>query len=171
VVQGEERVVDQRKKHLAIRSGREGNEMMRKKVIVSFLFFMSVYLMSCASHLGSTVISKPDEYTHVYEVREKIVLKAIASVIKEKRNGDNVTIDFKNNRVDSDYVVADDWRTKTSAQVYRLNWRECEVRLTVRTDKKTETGWETRRLLAKEQYDSFFSAIELKIYEEMSKIQ
>ena len=43
--------------------------------------------------------------------------------------------------------------------------------LAVTTEKKTETGWEIRRLLQKEQYDSFFSVIDLRIYEEMSKIE
>lgn len=117
-----------------------------------------------------TVISKPDEYTHIYEAKEKIILKAIASVLKEKNIGSNVIIDEKNNRVDSDFVVSDDWRTKTTASVKRLNWKECEVNLLVTTEKKTKKGWELRRLLGKEQYDSFFSMIDLKIYEEMSKI-
>lgn len=52
----------------------------------------------------------------------------------------------------------------------RINWKECEVTLIVTTEKKTETGWEMRRLLQKEQYDTFFSVIELKVYEEMSRM-
>jgi hypothetical protein len=44
------------------------------------------------------------------------------------------------------------------------------VILVVTTEKKTDSGWEARRLLEKEQYDSFFSVIDLKIYEEMSRI-
>jgi hypothetical protein len=55
--------------------------------------------------------------------------------------------------------------------VRRINWKECEVVLSVITEKKTEKGWEMRRLLDKEQYEVFFSTIELKIYEEMSKIE
>jgi len=145
--------------------------MMKKTVILSFVLMMIIHLMSCANNLGSTVISRPDEYTHVYEAKEKIILNAIAGVIKDKKNGDHVSIDLKNNRVDSDYVVSDDWRTKTSARVKRLNWKECEVYLAVTTEKKTQTGWEIRRLLGKEQYDSFFSVLELKIYEEMARIQ
>ena len=116
------------------------------------------------------VISKPDEYIHLYEANEKIILKAIAGVFKEKNIGANVTIDQKNHRVDSDYVVSGDWRTKANARVQRLNWKECEVILAVTTEKKTETGWEMRRLLQKEQYNSFFSVIDLRIYEEMSRI-
>jgi hypothetical protein len=135
------------------------------------VFVIIVNLVSCGAAIGRVVISKPDEYSHLYEANEKIILKAIAGVFKEKNIGANVTIDQKNHRVDSDYVVSGDWRTKASARVQRLNWKECEVILAVTTEKKTETGWEIRRLLQKEQYDSFFSVIDLRIYEEMSKIE
>ena len=135
------------------------------------VLFIIVNLVSCAAGIGMVVISKPDEYSHLYEANEKIILKAIAGVFKEKNIGANVTIDQKNHRIDSDYVVSGDWRTKASAHVQRLNWKECEVSLAVTTEKKTETGWEIRRLLQKEQYDSFFSVIDLKIYEEMSRIE
>jgi hypothetical protein len=135
------------------------------------VFVIIVNQVSCGAAIGRVVISKPDEYSHLYEANEKIILKAIAGVFKEKNIGANVTIDQKNHRVDSDYVFSGDWRTKASARVQRLNWKECEVILAVTTEKKTETGWEIRRLLQKEQYDSFFSVIDLRIYEEMSKIE
>ena len=146
--------------------------MIKKNVILSFTLILVINLVSCAHEFGSTkAISKPDEYTHVYEAKEKFVLRAIAVVLKEKEIGSNVIIDRKNHRVDSDYVVADDWRTKTTARVKQINWKECEVTLVVTTEKKTKTGWEMQRLLAKEQYDSFFSVIDLKVYEEMSKVE
>ena len=145
--------------------------MIKKNVLLPFALILIIHLISCATEFGTTIISKPDEQTYVYEAKEKIILKAIASVLKEKNIGNNVIIDEKNNRVDSDFVVSDDWRTKTTARVKRLNWKECEVGLIVTTEKKTKKGWEMRRLLGKEQYDSFFSVIDLKIYEEMSKIQ
>ena len=148
---------------------------MVKNIFLPFRLMIAlviiINLVSCASGIGQVVISKPDEYTYSYEASEKIILKAIAGVFKEKNIGANVTIDQKNHRVDSDYVVSGDWRTKASARVQRLNWKECEVVLAVTTEKKTETGWEIRRLLQKEQYDSFFSVIDLRIYEEMSKIE
>jgi hypothetical protein len=128
-------------------------------------------LVSCGAAIGRFVISKPDEYTHVYEAKETVILRAIAGVFKEKNIGSKVTIDQRNHQVDSDYVVSGDWRTKANARVRQLNWKECEVILAVTTEKKTETGWEIRRLLEKEQYYSFFSVIDLKIYEEMSKIE
>ena len=139
------------------------------RLIIALVFVLN--LVSCSAKMGRVVISKPDEYAHIYEAKEIVILKAIAGVFKEKKIGANVTIDQKNHRVDSDYVVSGDWRTKANARVQRLNWKECEVILAVTTEKKTETGWEIRRLLEKEQYYSFFSVIDLKIYEEMSKIE
>ena len=139
------------------------------RLIIALVIVLN--LVSCSAKMGRVVISKPDGYAHIYEAKEIVILKAIAGVFKEKKIGANVTIDQKNHRVDSDYVVSGDWRTKANARVQRLSWKECEVILAVTTEKKTETGWEIRRLLEKEQYYSFFSVIDLKIYEEMSKIE
>jgi hypothetical protein len=140
-----------------------------------FIFIGSLFLIcniiSCANEFGNTVIYQPEEYTYSYEASEKIILKAIAGVFKEKNIGSNVTINQSNFRVDSDYVVSGDWRTKANARVKRLNWKKCEVSLIVTTEKKTETGWEVRRLLQKEQYETIFRVIELRIYEEMSIIE
>jgi hypothetical protein len=145
--------------------------MTEKRVALCVAFIFILCIAGCAHEFGSVVISKPDEYKHVYEAKEKFILKAIAGVLEEKKIGDNVSIDYQNNRVDSDYVYSDDWRTKTNDRVKRLNWKECEVTLAVTTEKKTDKGWEIRRLLKKEQYDSIFGVIELKIYEAMSRIQ
>ena len=125
----------------------------------------------CAPQYGQVVLSRPDEYRHNYEAKEAVILKSIARVFIEKKVGRNVEINQDKLTVDSDYFVQDDWRTKSIAQIRRINWKECEVILSVITEKKTDKGWEIRRLLNKEQYDVFFSTIELKIYEEMSKIE
>jgi len=145
--------------------------MIYKKanLIISLILMFGV--TSCVYPFGNTVISKPDEYTRVYEVKEKVVLRAIAGVVREKSMGINVTIDNINHRVDSDYVISGGWRIKTTANVKQINWKECEVILSITTEKKTNNGWEMRRLLQKDQYDIFFSEIDSKIYEEMSKIQ
>ncbi|HRS82393.1 MAG TPA: hypothetical protein P5238_02850 [Smithellaceae bacterium] len=135
------------------------------------LFWMAVLcLASCAGTFGSEVLSRPEEYRQVYEAKEKYILKAVAGVLEEKKMGKNVAIDYAGNRVDSDYVVSGEWRTRTHARVKRINWKECELTLVVTTEKKTDKGWEMRRLLRKEQYDTLFSVIELKIYEEMSRM-
>jgi hypothetical protein len=135
------------------------------------IIIINIYLISCAPQYGQVVLSMPDEYRHTYEAKEAVILNAITRVFLEKRVGRNVNINPGNLTVDSDYVIQDDWRTKSHAQVRRINWKECEVILSVITEKKTDKGWEMRRLLNKEQYDVFFSTIELKIYEEMSRIE
>ena len=145
--------------------------MINKKLIFPFIFVILLNLLSCANQFGTTLISKPDEYTHVYEAKEKFVLRAIAVLLKEKNMGCNVSIDNQKHLVDSDYVISGDWRTKTRANVKQKNWNECEVILVVTTERKTETGWEVRRLLQKEQYETIFRVIEMRIYEEMSIIE
>ncbi len=145
---------------------------MKKKAILLFVsLLLFVIPGACANQFGTVKITRPDEHTRTYEAKEKYVLRAIARVLKEKDIGRDVVIDYQESRVDSDFVESGDWRTKTSARVKRLNWRECEVTLAVTTEKKTDNGWEMRRLLQKEQYNTFFNIIELKIYEEMSKMQ
>jgi hypothetical protein len=135
------------------------------------IILIIINLFSCAPQFGQVIISQPDEFRHNYEAKEAVTLKAIARVFLEKKVGRNVSINHDKLTVDSDYVVQDDWRTKSSARVRSLNWKECEVVLSVITEKKTKTGWEMRRLLDKEQYDVFFRAIEMKIYEGMSNVE
>ncbi|HON59003.1 MAG TPA: hypothetical protein P5040_03050 [Smithella sp.] len=132
---------------------------------------LALALCSCIGEIGTTVIPEADEYSRVYEAKEAVILRAVAGVFKEKSIGTNVTIDYKNNVVSSDYLETGSWRTRARAHVNRLNWKECEVQLAVVTEKKGASGWEKRRLLQKEQYDTFFDVIELRIYEEMSKVE
>ena len=134
--------------------------------ILTVILIISPCMTSCMEE--GEVISKPDEYTHVYDAREDVILRAIAKVFQEKGFG-NTTIDTEKKQVESEYVIQDDWRTKSTARVKKISWKECEVTLSVISEKKTATGWELRRLLEKKQYDNFFDAIELKIYEEMYK--
>jgi len=145
--------------------------MFKNKYLFFFSSFFIISLISCSHYIGGAVISKPDEYSHVYEAKEKIVLRAVASVFREKDIGANITIDEKNHRVDSDYRESGDWRTKAQASVKQLNWKECELKLSVISEKKTGKGWEMRHLLEKDQYNVFFRVIDLRIYEEMSKVE
>ena len=151
---------------------------MRKKIKDRFqitfilaLFFVIAGLVGCGAGVGKTVISKPDEYIHNYDAKEKFILRAIAKVFKEKNMGTSIKIDEEKQIVETDYLIQNDWRTKSTARVKKLNWKEREVSLSVITEKKTATGWEMRRLLEKEQYMKIFDTIDLKIYEEMYKIE
>ena len=163
--------MDKRKRPLKFIAVQRASCMVNKKFILLFSVIIIINLISCVPDMGGVVILKPDESSHVYEAKETVILKAVAHVFEEKNIGTHVRIDQTNLRVDSDYWESGDWRTKASARVKRLNWKDCEVTLAVTSKKKTKTGWEMRRLLQKEQYDTFFDVIELKIYEEMSNVE
>lgn len=146
--------------------------MNKNNYIILFgLTFFILNIISCYPEFGKTVIQTPDKYKHVIEAKEKPILKAIARVFKEKNIGSNVTINYKENYVDSDYVTTGGWRTKASAYVRKISWKESEIILAVTTEKRTETGWEMRRLLERPQYDNFFNLIDIRVYEEMSQIE
>ena len=135
------------------------------------ILIIIINLISCGANFGQVIISKPDEYRHTYEASEKVILRATARVFKDKNMGRNVRIDREKNQVETDYFIQGDWRTKSAVKVKKLNWKEREVVLSVTTEKKTQTGWEMRRLLDEEQYVKLFDTIDLAIYEEMSKIE
>jgi hypothetical protein len=139
-----------------------------------FLFAALVVLipiLSCGARIGNVVITKPDEYHKTFAAKEEIILRAIAGVFRDKKMGSDVVINREEKSVRTDYITQDDWRTKSMARIKRLNWKECEVVLSVITEKKTKTGWEMRRLLEERQYENLFYTIELKIYEEMAKVE
>ena len=139
--------------------------------LLSLISVIIVSLISCGPKIGQVVISRPDEYRHTYEAREKVILNAIARVFKDKSMGSNVRIDPEKQQVETDYIIQGDWRTRSTAKIKKLNWKESEVVLCVITEKKTEAGWEMRRLLDKDQYINLFDMIDLMIYEEMSKTE
>jgi len=136
--------------------------------LLTVIFFTGLLLTSCKEE--GKVISKPDEFKHVYEAGENKLLQAIAQVFKDKGFG-TAAINQEKNQVESDYLIQDDWRTKGTARVKKINWKECEVALSVITEKRISNGWEMRRLLGKSQYDTFFDAIELQLYQEMYKVK
>ena len=137
--------------------------------LAAILIFFLLIFISCSPYFGQVKISTPDEYKRTYEANEKFILRAVASVLREENMGTNVEIRIGENMVETDYVVKGDWRTKSIARVKRLNRSECELTLSVITEKKTDKGWEMRRLLEKDQYDTFFSDIKFQIYQEIYK--
>lgn len=145
--------------------------MKKHKIIILYSVFIIIYLFSCGFITENTVIDTPDEYRKTYEAKEEIVLRAIARVFQEKQMGRNVTINRKDKTVKTDYLTRDNWRTKSYAKVSQINWKETEAVISIITEKKSKKGWEMRQLLKKEQYANLFREIELRIYEEMAKIQ
>ncbi len=137
---------------------------------IVFLFvFMTVFLLPACMKEG-VVITKPDEYSRAFEGNEKVVLKALVQVFKDKGFGAS-SVNREKKEIESTYLIQNGWRSKTIARVKQLNWKETDVTLSVITEKQAGAGWEMRRLLQKEQYDSIFDAIELQIYQEMYKTE
>jgi hypothetical protein len=153
-------------------TGEKDKAMSDSKVIhlirVSVVIIAGLLLISCMK--SGELITKPDEHTRVYEAKEKILLRAIAQVFKDKAMG-VATIKEDKNEVVTEYLIEDDWRSKSIARVKKINWKETEVTLSVITEKKAGDKWELRRLLEKDQYDSILDAIELQYYREMNKIE
>jgi len=145
--------------------------MKNPKIISLYYFFIVIFMFSCGFITETTVIDTPDEYRRTYDAKEEIVLRAIARVFQERQMGLNVTINRKDRTVTTDYFTRDDWRTKSIARVKQINWKETETVISIITEKKTKTGWQMVRVLKKEQYANVFSEIELRIYEEMAKIE
>jgi hypothetical protein len=146
--------------------------MIKRKTLLIFLLpviFATGFIFASCKEEGE-VISKPDEFAHVYEASENKLLQAVAQVFKDKGFG-TAAINQETNQVESGYLVQDDWRTKGIARVKKINWKECELVLSVITEKKASNGWEMRRLLGKKQYDTFFDAIEIQLYQEMYKVK
>jgi hypothetical protein len=151
---------------------REKDKAMNNSIVinlirVSVVIIAGLLLVSCMK--SGELITKPDEHTRVYEVKEKILLRAIAQVFKDKAMG-VATIKEDKNEVVTEYLIQDDWRSKSIARVKKISWKETEVTLSVITEKKAGDKWELRRLLEKDQYDSILDAIELQSYREMNKI-
>jgi len=136
-------------------------------LILTLIAVCNIVLCSCTE--DSEPIDKPDEFTHVYEAKEKYILRAIYQIIKDKDFG-KATINEDTHEVTSDYIVQGEWRIRSLARIREVNWKEREVTLSIITEKKTPTGWEMRRLLGKEQYERFFDAIDTQIYREMYKL-
>ena len=135
-------------------------------LILILIAVFGISLWACTEE--GTSIGEPDQAGYVYEAKEKFVLQAIAQIFNENNLG-RANIDADAHEVASDYLVQGNWRTRGLARVRQINWKECEVKLTIITEKKTPTGWEMRQMLGKDQYEKIFKAIELQIYREMYK--
>lgn len=150
--------------------------MSKRAYLVSVVTALMIMLNACSSPLGykpdgRTVLSKPDEYSRVYEARDSILLKSIAGVLKDKGLGKDVRIDEEKLTVQTDYLTASDHRIRSTARINKISRKESEVTLAVITEKKTGPGWELRRFLDKEDYMAIFEKIDLRIFQEMYKEQ
>ncbi len=112
----------------------------------------------------------PEKNTRIFDLNEKVLLKGIARVCKE-RGFTEVTVIRERNRVETGYLVEDDIRTKIVASVKKISRQEREVTVSVHTERKSSSSWEPKKILGKEQYDKLFKEIELQAYRELYKAE
>lgn len=133
---------------------------------VFFPLFLCLTVPACLH--TPDALPKLEKKSQIFEADEKIILRAIARVLKDRGFGEP-TVEADKGRVETDYVVQGDWRTKVVATVKKISRKEREVTLSVATEKKSSSEWQPKLLMNKEQYDKLFGDIEMQIYREWSK--
>ncbi len=135
--------------------------------ICTLFFFLCLGVMAIACKHSPEVLLESDKTTQNFEANEKIILKAISRVLKDRGFGE-AKIESEKSRLETDYVVQEDWRTKAIASVKKVSRKENEVTLSIITEEKSSSGWQPRKVMGKVQYEKIFGEIELQIYREMS---
>jgi hypothetical protein len=146
----------------------------QRKSLRGFLVILgiSLFLFSCILPPKDPASPEVDKSTQVFDASEKIVIRAITQVLKDKGFGQakEEKIGTDQSRLITDYVPQGDWRTKVEATIKRIKPKESEVTLSVVTEQKTySSAWKPKKLMGKDQYEKFFSEIELQIYREWAK--
>ncbi|MBM4329938.1 MAG: hypothetical protein FJ117_01735 [Deltaproteobacteria bacterium] len=126
--------------------------------------------MSAACQHTPDALFEPQGTSQVFDADEKIIIRAIAQVLKDRGFGE-AQIEADQKRLETDYVVEKDWRTKVVATIKKVGRKEREVTLLVITEQKdaSPSGWKPKKLLGKEQYEKIFGEIEMQIYREWYK--
>ena len=127
------------------------------------------FLLVACIHTPETILG-PEGNKQTFDADEKIILKAIAQVFKERGFG-VAKVEEEKDSLETDFVTQGDWRTKAAASVQKLNRKEREVTLSVSTEKQAAGKWQPRNIMGKDQYEKLFYEIELQIYREWAKPQ
>jgi len=94
----------------------------------------------------------------------------MTAILKE-RGFDDPKVDATQGKVETDYLVQDNFRTKVEARIKKIGRRENEVTLRVATELKTTSGWAPKNIMEKTQYEKFFDEIEIQAYRELAKVE
>jgi len=117
----------------------------------------ALFLFACA-HIPTedSLGPKVDKSTQVFDASEKIIVRAIKQVSKERGFGPTKVekVGEDESRLETEYVIEGDLRTKLEATIKKISRKEQEVTLIVTTEQKDSgpTGWKAKKLLSKEQY-------------------
>ena len=130
---------------------------------------MIFLLSACDEESESSGSGEPEKHFRVYEFNEKYIIRGIANLLKEKGYADP-KVDYENGKVETDFIIAGNMRTRIETTVKKIGQREKEVTLVITTEKNTKKeGWKRTKVLGKEQFDQFFEEIEMQIYRELAK--
>ncbi len=131
--------------------------------------WIGLSLSACRELAPETVLpDKATPNTRIFSINEKAIARAIARVAKE-RGFTWVNVKSDNSRVETDYAEEGDWRTKIIATIEKVSRQDREVTVSVITEKKSSGGWEPRKMMGKEQYDTIFGEIEMQAYRELDR--
>jgi hypothetical protein len=135
------------------------------------VLWISFFLFACALPFKDPTSPEVDKSTQVFEASEKIIVRAITQVLKDKGFGQakEKKIGEDQSQIETEYVPQGDWRTKVEATVKKISPKEREVTLAVITEYKESSGWKPKKFMGKDQYEKFFTEIELQIYREWAK--
>ena len=134
-------------------------------------FILLCLCLSACTHFPDA-LPEPRKATQVFEADERVILKAITRVLKDRGFGEP-QIEADKGRLETDYVIQGRWRTKVVATIKKIGRKEREVTLSLITEQKSfaSSQWQPRNLMGKEHYDKFFREIEMQIYREWSKAE
>jgi len=128
-----------------------------------------IFLLSACDEESESSEEPPEKHFRVYEFNEKYIIRGIANLLKEKGYKDP-KVDYENGKVETDFIMVGNMRTRVETTVKKIGGREREVTLIVTTEKIfKKVGWKRTKILDKEQYDRFFDEIEMFIYRELAK--
>lgn len=135
---------------------------------LAFLLILLLFLLSACEEEESDSAGPPEKHSRLYEFNEKYIIRAATNLLREKGYADP-KVDREKGTVETDYLPAEDVRTKVEVKVKKLDGREREVVLVITTEKKAKQGWKPVKILEKRQYDKFFNELEMQIYRELAK--
>jgi hypothetical protein len=135
------------------------------------LVCISLSLFACALPPKDAISPEVDKSTHVFDASDKIVVRAITQVLKDRGFGQakEEKVGEDQRRLETEYVPQGDWRTKVEATVKKISPKEQEVILSVITEQKESSNWKPKKIMGKDQYEKIFNEIEMQIYREWAK--
>ena len=133
--------------------------------VISIATFFFLIIAAACGHFPDA-LPETDRASQIFDADEKVILKAITRVLKDRGFVDP-RVEADKNRLETDYVVEGNWRTKVVATVEKISPKKREVTLSVVTEKKSSSQWQPKKIMGKEQYDKLFGEIEMQIYREL----